>query len=80
MLCCITVPVDADGHEGKDGDGHGEVRDEVVDGAVGRAKDPVAVLHEYEVEDGVETGHHEVGQTEVHQKVVGHVLHASMSY
>ena len=35
----------------------------------------VPVLHEDEVEDGVEARHHEVRHAQVHQKVVGHVAH-----
>ena len=37
------------------------------------------VLHEDEVENGVEAGHHQVGKTQVHQEVVGHVLHPAMA-
>ena len=35
------LPVYRDGHEGEHGDGDGEVGDEVVDGAVQRAEDPI---------------------------------------
>jgi hypothetical protein len=37
------IPVDRDGHECEDGDGDREVGDEVVDGAVQGAEDPVSV-------------------------------------
>ena len=39
----------------------------------------VPVFHEDEVEDGVEAGHHEVRHAQVHQEVVGHISHPSMS-
>ena len=38
----------------------------------------VPVLHEDEVEDGVEARHHEVRHAQVYQKVVGHVAHPPM--
>ncbi len=38
------VPVYRNGHEGEHGDGDGEVRDEVVDGAVHRPEDPIPRL------------------------------------
>ena len=37
----FILPVDGNGHECEDGDGHGEVRYEVVDGAVHGAKNPI---------------------------------------
>ena len=39
----------------------------------------VPVFHKDEIEDSVETGHHEIGQTQVDEKVVGHVLHPAMT-
>ena len=39
----MSLPVDGDCHEREDGDRDGEVRDEVVDGAVERPEDPVPV-------------------------------------
>ena len=37
------------------------------------------VFHEDEVKDGVEAGHHQVGEAQVHQEVVGHVVHSPMA-
>ena len=37
------------------------------------------VFHEDEVKDGVEARHHQVGEAQVHQEVVGHVLHPAMA-
>ena len=45
-----------------------------------RLRFTVPVLHEDEVEDGVEARHHEVRHAQVHQKVVGHVAHPPMGW
>ena len=37
------------------------------------------VFHEDEVKDGVEARHHQVGEAQVHQEVVGHVVHSPMA-
>lgn len=37
------------------------------------------VFHEDEVENCVETGHHQIGEAQVDEEVVGHVLHPAMA-
>ena len=58
-------PVDGHGGEVEDGGGDGEDGEEVVDGAVCRAKVPAVVAHVDVVEGGVEGRHAEVRQRHV---------------
>lgn len=73
------IPVYRNSNESEDGRSNSDVGHEVVDGAIERAKGPVRVEHEDEVEDAVEQCHHQVRHTEVHEEVVGYSPHPTVS-
>ena len=69
-------PVDGDSDKGEDARRHRTRRDELSELAVETTKRPVAVKHENEVEHRVEDRNKRVGNSQVHQKVIGNCAHA----
>src|SRR5699024_10941447 len=49
-----------------------EYGDKVGHFTVEFAERPVSIQHVNKIEDDIQRGHHDVGQTEIHQEVIGH--------
>ncbi len=76
----LTLPVNWHCGQIQNACGDGDDGDEVVDGAIEAAKDPLSISHVNVVEDAVEHGHHQVRQTHVGDESIRNRPHLAMNW
>lgn len=72
IYALVDLPVNGNGHKCEYADSHREDGNEVVHFAVESTKRPIRIQHVYKIENNVQCWNHYVGQTEVHQEIIGH--------